>query len=371
MSPVRILCCLLTLSGAPTLPAAVVTWGATGPQVVASSGDLAVRLYDGRVLAVKYTGTAELYGPRTGTWSRTGSLRTPRSAFTLTRLASGRVLVVGGTSASDSSVPLASSEIYDPMTGIWTASGNLVTPRRDHIAERLQNGTVLVAGGLATRQPDDETFIGFLAEAEIYDPKTGAWSSTASMNFARTRPTSVRLADGRVLVVGGYSGTSSGSLQPNSETYDSLTASWTPSANELPLPGVERFTLTRLIGGRVLLAGGIVLLEGFPAATPQLYDPLTDTWSPTGAMLVQRFGHGATMLRDGRVLVEGGADTDGTGLASAELYRPRTGTWTATTSMAHARFQHSATRLHDGAVLVAGGNAAGTCEIYRRRRHDE
>jgi hypothetical protein len=66
-----------------------------------------------------------------------------------------------------------------------------------------------------------------------------------------------------------------------------------------------------------------------------------------------RYLHTATLLPDGRVLVAGGAFTDGR--ASAELYDPVTGTWTPTGSMTTGRLAFAATLLPDGRVLVAGG----------------
>ena len=81
----------------------------------------------------------------------------------------------------------------------------------------------------------------------------------------------------------------------------------------------------RLRDGRVLVAGGA------STASAELYDPATNRWTPTGSMSVDRHSSTATLLRDGRVLVVGGHSGNGTGVqASAELYDPASGRWTPT-----------------------------------------
>ena len=89
------------------------------------------------------------------------------------------------------------------------------------------------------------------------------------------------------------------------------------------------------------------------AATP-------GAWSPTGALVVARSRHTATLLPDGRVLVVGGQTIDLAGItttATAELYDPLTGTWSPTGSMTTPRSRHTTILLLDGKVLVAGGRS--------------
>jgi len=73
----------------------------------------------------------------------------------------------------------------------------------------------------------------------------------------------------------------------------------------------------------------------------------------TGSTKRQRpYGHTATLLNNGKVLIAGGDDTDCT---SAELYDPAAGTWSLTGSLNDGRYFHTATLLPDGTVLAAGG----------------
>src|SRR6266567_1685026 len=77
----------------------------------------------------------------------------------------------------------------------FSSTGDMVAARSDHIAVRLLDGRILVAGG----RSDGRTG---LATAELYDPNSGTWSATGSMTAGRFAHTTVLLSDGRVLVVG-------------------------------------------------------------------------------------------------------------------------------------------------------------------------
>src|SRR5262249_14720724 len=116
-------------------------------------------------------------------------------------------------------------------------------------------------------------------------------------------------------------------------------------------------TATLLANGRVLLAGGSNL-SGTAFSSTDIFDPAIPMFSPGPGMTTPRVGHTATLLPNGQVLITGGL-----GLASAEVYDPATGAFTPTGSMTTARDGHTATRLNNGLVLIAGGNSQ-TAELY-------
>ena len=178
---------------------------------------------------------------------------------------------------------------------VWRETGSLATARLNHTATLLPNGRVLVAGG--------DTNVGALSTAQLWNPTTGAWTTTGSMNYSRTGHTATLLADGRVLVTGGY-GQASGPGMPgylsSAEVYDPATGVWTAVG---AMGGVRRgHTATLLADGRVLVAGGMTgtLSE---TASAELFDPATGTFTATGAMIGARKGHTATLLGDGQVLI--------------------------------------------------------------------
>jgi len=105
-------------------------------------------------------------------------------------LPNGQVLVAGGFNGSHA---LISAELYDPATGVWTATGSMATARVGHTATLLPNGQVLVAGGVYT------------GSAELYDPATGVWTATKSLGRSRYGHAATLLLNGEVLVSGGFS----------------------------------------------------------------------------------------------------------------------------------------------------------------------
>lgn len=115
-------------------------------------------------------------------------------------------------------------------------------------------------------------------------------------------------------------------------------------------------TATLLKDGRVLVAGGHEK-TGNILDNAELYDPKTQQFSETGAMATKRVGHTATLLPDGKVLITGGSTEEFFvgALASAELFDPTTGTFTSASPMNFRRLAHRATLLKSGKVLITGG----------------
>ena len=287
-----------------------------------------------------YLSSAEIYDPTTAKWTTTGSLNAPRTDHTATLLLNGKVLVAGGYDGSLSGpIELSSAELYDPASGTWTATGSLNTPRTDHTATLLPNGKVLVAGGILYSE---------LSSAELYDPASGTWTATGSLNTARRYHTATSLPNGKVLVAGGAS---IDTYTSSAELYDPASGPWTATGSLNTARYHHKAAL--LASGQVLVAAGNGWL-----ASAELYDPATGIWTMTGAMNTPPGDYpAAALLANGSVLIVGGYGADW--LVNAELYDPTSGQWNATGSLNTGRELHTATLLANGNVLVAGGCNGG------------
>ena len=164
----------------------------------------AITLADGRVLVLG-SDPPQLFDPATNSFSPTGSLSATglygMDLYSATLLKDGRVLVAGGMSDWRT----AAAVLYDPKTGTFTTTGSMNDARDAHAAVLLADGRVLVLGGDGWACSGTGCyFSGSLSSAELYDPATGTFSRAGYMNVARTEPTATLLQNGDVLVTGGY-----------------------------------------------------------------------------------------------------------------------------------------------------------------------
>ena len=199
----------------------------TSNMTVARSDHRAVLMNDGRVLIVggeDSSGTgiasAEIYDPIAQVFFSVGSMNSKRGGPTATLLPNGKVLVAGGyVTAVCCTGELSTAELFDPFPETFSyTTGSMSTQRVYHVAVLLGNGQVLVAGGQSNGQTPA------LATAEVYDPDSDVFSSTGSMTHVRDIPVASVLPNGNVLVAGGQ-----GNTLPALKTADVYTPGANPS----------------------------------------------------------------------------------------------------------------------------------------------
>lgn len=318
------------------------SWAVTGsPAQVHST---LTTLSDGRLLAtggpwgglgsgIPTSAACESYDASTGDWSFVYPMGSPRQSHAATRLADGRVLVSGGWASSgnsDGGKDLSDCELFDPETGSWSSTGSMRHDRYNHLAVLLQDGTVLAMGGWSYGARGGQLF-----SCEVFNPSTGRWSETASCPVIPA--TATRLTDGRVLVTSGPTRLWNGQLTGASACvlFNPSTGSFS-AAGSLQVARPLGATASLLPNGMVLVAGGAsggFYNRVFVGSTVcELFDPATNTFSPTGSLLAYRYGHSATVLSSGRVLIAAGFGGTSS-LRSCEIYDPVTGSFGAAPSL--------------------------------------
>lgn len=230
---------------------------------------------------------------------------------------------------------------------VFTATGPMADARLGATATLLTNGKVLVTGGYNGSSN--------LASTSIYDPATGTFTTGPAMNSASNGGIAAPLNNGTVLLAGGWNGTTAVATP---QRYNPDTNSYLTTAGNMAKAVVQPGAVV-LNDGKVLVTGGA---EGVNAQKySQLYNPASGVggaFVATPEMAVARIEMGIVRLANGDVLVAGGRDFGGTATATAETYSPTGNNYTNTSPMTTARYGATATLLSNGKVLIAGGRGS-------------
>ena len=282
----------------------------TGDMSIARVGHIAVLLHSGKVLVaggwvgMEGTDSAELYDPVSGKFTSIARMTARRGRPSATLLADGDVLIAAGEARDNESV--ATAEIFHASTLSFQATASMHHPRVSHTATLLNDGRVLMTGGYQNSA---------MSTAEVYDPKTGAFTETGSLTTARSKHTAGRLPDGRVLIAGGSDSRGWHGNLSSAEIYDPKTGRFSATSSL----NVSRFKLpdeaVKLPSGQLLVAGGSTRVE--------IYDPATAKFTVAPGQMDNSWHYlSETELRDGSVLLAGGYPDGDSCTAHAWLYRP-------------------------------------------------
>ncbi len=364
---------------------------------------------------------AELLAPTPGFFVPNGAMVTARQFHTASTIFTGSTIVAGGQNAFG---PLASTELYDGTT--FRPGPNLSTQRSFHTAtlfpEFLNTGCtcndqrVLFAGGVdatGTVHADGDLYdtfenliqqgviggfslgqmshprlghastvllitgMGFytggmtsdgsvLNNADIFNPNTGAFKASAgTMVSSRVFHTATQLLNGAVLLAGGRD--TNGNILNTAEAYNPVADSFV--ALPFTMNDAREFhTATLLNSGQILIAGGVN--NNGATATAEVFNPVSQIFTPVGRMAVARYFHSAVLLPDGEVLIAGGEGNNNLVVNEAEIYSPATASFRPAASlMMSPRFGQAATMLLNGMVLFSGGadggfNVTNSSELY-------
>ncbi len=356
----------------PSPPFAANSFGATGALISAKAGHTATLLTmgpnAGRILVAGggiVATDVQLYDPSSGTYLAAASaMVNPRSLHTATMLGNGKVLLAFGG---------AGVELYDQLTdssALTSTGGGCVTagPTKDvHTATLLPNGFVFLAGGRSTTLPNLPASTG----THLYDPVAGCLSSGPALPAPRFGHTATLLADGKVLIAGGYTGDglSGYPLLTTAEIYDPFNNTISPTAGPMTASRANHTaTPLQINGAKVLIMGGGDAIAGSVPGrdSAELFDPASNTFTAAGTIAPApgRLFHAATRLFNGRVLITGGLTGVGvTGIDGYVIYNPVSNTFAIGpiaspppgTVMSSTRWGHTQIMLPSGKVLITGG----------------
>jgi len=343
----------------------------TGTMAYARSTPLLARLPNGTYLVAggvtanaQGQTPAEIFNLGTGSFTTLTGMTAGRDPLVSTPLGDGRVLFISGQVANGGNAFYPStSETFDPRTLTFTATAQQMAESRTQPAlALLHDGTVLVAGGEDMVLAMYSGTHPFLSTAEIFYPGTGAFAQTpGSMTFYRGTAAAVTLYDGTVLVLGGELSRVDGkpvtAANLTADIYNPATGQFTESAGPLPTSFATP-TLTLLSTGKVLVVSGSLDSWAAGYANSALYNPATRKFETAGSLLHNRWGHAATLLPNGKVMITGGYDQNGL-VPTAELYDPGSNSFSSCGTLAYARAYPAAAMLWNGKVLVVGGAGSG------------
>jgi Abnormal spindle-like microcephaly-assoc'd, ASPM-SPD-2-Hydin/Kelch motif/Galactose oxidase, central domain len=258
----------------------------------------------------------QLYDPATNGVSSTGLMNDARGQHTATLLNNGLVLVTGGYDENFDPASFneatATAELYDPSNQGFScvptgASSSTTTsdcpdvmssPRWNHRATLLADGTVLVTGGTPT---DSGTREG-TNSADLYDPTSNSFSALPNMNNARQGHSATLIegcncsVDGEVLIAGGQDQNTN--ITATAELYDPTTKTFT-SVGNMTLPRAEHQAVAFTTGD---LAGSVLIVGGYPKAdeqgtnTAELFNPITKTFKKISSMKSDRYEFPLTLV---------------------------------------------------------------------------
>ena len=277
------------------------------------------------------------------------SMGAPRAVHTATRLFDGRVLLIGGCSTSGCGgvAENAASVLFDPVLRTMQAGPSMAVPRLSHTATLLADGRVLVVGGYGGEGAPPTGSI------ELFDPSDDSFTAMGSLRAARADHTASLLSDGRVVVAGGR-GVDGVALR-SVEIIDPVTKT-VSDGPDLPEPRTAQVAAT--LGGVVLLVGGTTVSDTAVASTLQL-DLRAMRWVRGPRLARARVKHAAVGLPDGGVLVLGGSGSAESrdAFADTELLRPGGERSRPGPRLPEGRYKltDAAAALPDGRVAVAGG----------------
>lgn len=324
--------------------------GDTNPENLFASNS-ATLMPDGRIFYCHDTEEPVIFNPRTGAKTFPPSSPSQQGCHVATVLHDGKLIFIGGQDTDDFRDAVRTVKTYNPANSGWANLALMYEERWYPGLARLADGRLLVMGG--GQRPNAQR----TATCEIFNPATGLWARTDSMGTPAEYSSAVLLFTGDVLR----------SWYPP-ELYDVTTGQWRPTGLFVQpdrfYPGHSDHSMVLLADGRAMVCGIYRGALQSPSMV-ELYDPLTETWNLGATSTVTRSQTEVVLLPTGKVLCAGGKLEDNNPQVPtnewgqtklADLYDPVADSWQRVADMVYFREYHAVTVLvPDGRVVTTAG----------------
>ena len=305
-----------------------------------------VQLQDGRFMVIggnqgpygsagnyytKILNTCEIYDPATGTWSNTANMLTHRAGANALVLPDGRVIVAGGSEGNAShnladisdllGTAMKTTEIYNPATNSWSWGPNMSEPKAGAMSVVLNDGRWMIAGGITHTTIFGLDIPDFSNNISIYNPTTNSFSNAGTMKDKRALGAMTVMGNGKVFIAGGGGGDilNIGPIR-KTEVYNPSNNS-TTRKSDLSKDSAFGVAVT-LANGTAMVIGGAngSLDDPAPINNCWVYNDATGTLSAAASMPESHAGGVVLTAKDGTVFISGGETNNGLSTNVARSY---------------------------------------------------
>ncbi len=299
----------------------------------------------------------ELFDPRLGNFDEVGQMEVSRLGGAVAVRDDGTAIIAGGT--DDGGTPIAVVE------EIAAGSGEPIRqigPDAQPLAQKsgltlvaLPDRSILLSGGR-----NEAGFI--VSEVVVLNAGDDRFRAAGALAIEREGHTASVGLGSVVYLIGGLTRDEAEGVDVATgtiELYRPLDQSVRTLSAELAVPRYGH-TATVLTDGRILVVGGLTpqpICTDPPCAIAEVevFDPIVGETRTVDEIPGGIHEHTATLIAGGRVLITGGVDSDGALRGDAYLFDPEVEALVPTRSLGRPRAEHTAAELCDGTVLLVGG----------------
>lgn len=299
----------------------------------------------------------ELFDPRIGAFDELGEMAVSRSGGAVAVRDDGTAIIAGGVDGNGTLVGLVeeiAASSGEPIRQIGPDEQSAVE-KAGLAMVALPDRSILLAGG--------RTAAGFIVpDLEVLEAGDDRFRTAGALAIEREGHTASVGLGGVVYLIGGLTPDEAGGVDVATGTIELFRPQDRSVRTLVAELAVPRFghTATVLDDGRILVVGGLTT-DPICAAPPcavqevELFDPIVGETRMVDDIPGGIRDHTATSIAGGRVLITGGNDSDGELRSDAFLFDPEVEALVPTRSLARPRAEHTATELCDGTVLLVGG----------------